>query len=153
MTDTHATRSSRLAAAEAQLLAPGSPFELVEEEVLGERVRVFANRARSLRDILLRAREFSEAEYLVFRDGDSERRYTFGEHEALVARASAAFADRYGIGHGDRVAIVAANCPEWIISFWATVSLGAICVGLNGWWTEDEIRMWFRRGRVRTAED
>lgn len=130
----------RLAAVEAQLLAPGAPFELTEDEALGERVQVFANRARSLRDVLLRAREFSEAEYLVFQDGDRERRSTFAEHETLVARAAAALQDRYGVGPGDRVAILAANCPEWIVSFWAAVSLGAICVGMNGWWTEDEIR-------------
>ncbi len=134
------TETSLLAAVEAQLLAPGAPFELVEEEVLGERVRVFANRARSLRDVLLHAREFAGAEYMVFRDGERERRYTFGDHEMLVASAAAALRDRFGVRPGDRVAILAANCPEWIISFWATVSLGAICVGLNAWWTEDEIR-------------
>jgi len=61
---------SRLEAVEAQLLAPGAPFELAEEEVLGERVPVFANRARSLRDVLVRAREFAGAEYMVFRDGE-----------------------------------------------------------------------------------
>jgi len=132
--------TSTLTAVEARLLAPGAPFELMEEEVLGERVRVFAHRARSLRELLVRAREFASAEYMVFRDGERERRYTFGAHERLVASAAAAFADRFGIGPGDRVAILAANCPEWIISFWATVSLGAICAGLNGWWTEDEIR-------------
>ncbi len=140
---------SRMQAIEAQLLAKGSPFELTEEEVLGERVKVFANRARSLRDLLLRAREFADAEYLVFRDGPRERRYTFGEHEQLVAGAAAAFADRYGVGKGDRVAILAANCPEWVISFWATVSLGAICVGLNGWWTEDEIRYSVRHSQPK----
>lgn len=132
--------TSPLAAVEAQLLAPGAPFELAEEEVLGERVRVFANRARSLRDVLLRAREFAGGDYMVFRDGERERRYTFSDHERLVASAAAALADRFGVSPGDRVAVLAANCPEWIISFWATVSLGAICVGLNGWWTEDEIR-------------
>jgi len=132
--------TSRLSAIEAQLMAPGAPFEISEEEVLGERVRVFAKRARSLRDVLLRGREFASAEYMVFREGERERRYSFAEHEALVASAAAAFAERYDIGPGDRVAILAANCPEWVISFWAAVSLGAICVGFNGWWTEDEIR-------------
>ena len=132
--------TSRLSAVETQLLSPGAPFELAEEEVLGQRVRVFANRARSLRDVLLRGREFAGAEYMVFREADRERRFTFEDHEKLVASAAAAFADRFGIGPGDRVAILAANCPEWIVSFWAIVSLGAICVGLNGWWTEDEIR-------------
>lgn len=140
MNDPTTSATSRLAAVEAQLLAPGAPFELAEEEVFGERVRVFANRARSLRDVLLRGREFAGAEYMVFRDGERERRYTFGDHEKLVAGAAAAFAERFGVGRGDRVAVLAANCPEWIISFWASVSLGAICVGLNGWWTEDEIR-------------
>jgi long-chain acyl-CoA synthetase len=134
------TEASRLTLVEGRLLATGAPFELTEEEVLGERVRVFVNRARSLRDVLLRAREFAEAEYMVFHDGPRERRYSFGQHEKLVASAAAAFADRFGVGSGDRVAVLAANCPEWITSFWATVSLGGICVGLNGWWTEDEIR-------------
>ena len=134
-----ASSPSRMVAIERGLLAPGAPFEVGEEEVLGERVRVFINRPRSLRDMLLRAREFGDAEYMVFDDGDTERRYTFRNHEQLVTSAAAAFSDRFGVGPGDRVAILAANCPEWVISFWATVSLGAICVGLNGWWTEDEI--------------
>ncbi len=131
---------SRLASIEGQLCGPGAPFELVEEEVLGERVRVFKNRARSLRDVLVRAREHADAEYMLFVDGGRERRYTFGEHETLVARTARALTDRFQVGPGDRVAILAANCPEWVIAFWATVSSGAICVGLNGWWTEDEIR-------------
>lgn len=132
--------SSPMVAIEQALLAPGAPFEVEEEEVLGERVPVFVNRPRSLRDVLLRGREFGDAEYLVFVEGDTERRYTFREHQRLVASAAAALSGRFGVVAGDRVAILAANCPEWVISFWATVSLGAICVGLNGWWTEGEIR-------------
>jgi acyl-CoA synthetase (AMP-forming)/AMP-acid ligase II len=131
---------SRLAAVEAQLLARGAPFELEERAVFGERMRVFANRARSLRDVLLRAREFADAEYMVFDDGARERRFTYRDHEKLVRRTAAGFASRFGVGPGDRVAILAANCPEWVVSFWATVSMGAICVGMNGWWTENEIR-------------
>ncbi|MGH7857248.1 MAG: AMP-binding protein, partial [Candidatus Binatia bacterium] len=29
--------------------------------------------------------------------------------------------------------------PEWCQAFWGTVNIGGICVGLNGWWKEDEI--------------
>ena len=65
---------------------------------------------------------------------------TFAEHERAVASVAAALRDRYGVQPGDRVAILAANCPEWIVTFWATVSLGAIAVGLNGWWVGPEIR-------------
>jgi long-chain acyl-CoA synthetase len=38
------------------------------------------------------------------------------------------------------VAVLSANSPEWCSTFWATVDLGAILVGLNGWWNTDEIR-------------
>ena len=47
--------------------------------------------------------------------------------------------ERFDIGPGDRVALHGANRPEWITSFWAVTSLGAIAVGLNGWWQGDEI--------------
>ena len=31
------------------------------------------------------------------------------------------------------------NYPEWVMSFWATMSLGAIAVPLNAWWTGPEL--------------
>lgn len=34
---------------------------------------------------------------------------------------------------GDRIAINAANQPEWIVAFWASVAVGAITVGCNAW--------------------
>lgn len=125
-----------LAQAEQQLLGPGGPFELRRERVLGEEVSVFAERAPHLRALLERSRGYAEREYLVF----GERRYTYGAHLAAVASVASALSQRYRVVAGDRVAILAANCPEWAITFWATVSLGAVAVGMNGWWTADEIR-------------
>jgi long-chain acyl-CoA synthetase len=125
---------------ETQLLGPGGMFEVEPAEVLGERMNVFKNRARSLRDFLAASERLGAAEHLVFSDGSTERRITFAEHVRLVARMAAVLKNRYGVGRGDRVAILAANCPEWIITFWATVSLGAVAVGLNAWWTGPEIR-------------
>jgi acyl-CoA synthetase (AMP-forming)/AMP-acid ligase II len=120
---------------EAQLIGPGGMFETVEEEVLGERLQVFKQRVPSLRAYLERSAGFGDAEYVIF----GERRITFAEHARAVASVAKALRERFGVGPGDRVAILAANCPEWIVTFWATVSLGAIAVGLNGWWTGDEI--------------
>ena len=31
------------------------------------------------------------------------------------------------------------NYPEWVISYWATISLGAAVVGMNAWWTGPEM--------------
>jgi acyl-CoA synthetase (AMP-forming)/AMP-acid ligase II len=125
---------------EGQLLGPGGMFETVEAEVLGERIKVFKNRARSLRDFVTASARLGEAEHLVFSDGTTDRRLTFAEHADLVARMADLLKTRYGVGRGDRVAILAANCPEWIITFWAAISWGAVAVGLNAWWTEPEIR-------------
>jgi long-chain acyl-CoA synthetase len=119
----------------AKLTGVGGPFEIVEEDVLGERMRVFKNRARSLRDLLRASAAHGDKEYLVH----AEKRVTFRQHVAQVASAAAVLRERYGIAKGDRVAILAANCAEWPVAFWATVSLGGIVSALNGWWTADEI--------------
>ncbi len=130
----------RLAEIEAELLAPGGAFATEDVEVLGERVRTFVNRLHDLREIMIGSAGFGNADYVVFSDGFEERRITFADHERLVASTAAVLADDYGVRPGDRVAILGANSPEWIVTFWAAVSLGAICVGLNGWWTGPEIR-------------
>jgi long-chain acyl-CoA synthetase len=35
--------------------------------------------------------------------------------------------------------VLSQNNPEWCLTFWGTVDLGAVLVGLNGWWNTDEI--------------
>ena len=120
---------------EAQLTGPGCPFEIVEEPVFGDRMPVFKARAANLREVLSGSAKLGSAEYLVC----EERRISFAEHERIVASVARGLSEKYGVGKGDRVAILAANCPEWIVSFWAALSLGAIAVGLNGWWVRDEI--------------
>jgi long-chain acyl-CoA synthetase len=120
---------------DAQLTAPGAPFEIVEEEVLGERMAVFKTRKRSLRELLEASAVHGEKEYIVH----GERRLSYAQHLRLVASTAAALSERYGVRKGDRVAILAENWPEWIITYWATVSLGGVVAALNGWWTADEI--------------
>ncbi len=129
-----------LAEIEAQLTARGGPCEVVEEEALGERMLVFKNRKRSLRELLASSERFGDAEYMIYKD----RRITYAAHLRRVACLAREFQERFGIGAGDRVAILAANHPDWVVTFWAVISLGAIAVGLNGWWAGDEIRYGLR---------
>jgi acyl-CoA synthetase (AMP-forming)/AMP-acid ligase II len=72
---------------------------------------------------------------LVFGD----ERITFGALLRQVAAAARALEEKFAIKKGDRVALLAANCPEWIIAWWAAVSLGAVPVAMNAWWAGDEI--------------
>jgi acyl-CoA synthetase (AMP-forming)/AMP-acid ligase II len=120
---------------EEALVGPGGFFEMEEAEVLGERMMVFKNRARSLRTLIEGSGNLGDKEYIVC----GERRITYAAHLKAVASVAKALHEEYGVARGDRVAILAANNPEWVITFWATVSLGAIAVALNGWWVADEI--------------
>lgn len=119
----------------AGLTGPGGPFEIVEEVVLGERLPVFRDRPRSARELVAASAAFGDAEYLVLGD----QRLTFARHVEAVAAVAAVLRDEYGVTKGDRVAILAANSVEWIITFWATVSLGAIAASMNAWWAPPEV--------------
>ena len=37
------------------------------------------------------------------------------------------------------VLLLAANCPEWVVSFWAVARTGAVVAPGNGWWSEEEV--------------
>ena len=123
--------------ATTRITGPGMPFEIVEEDVLGERLGVFAHRAHSMREILLGARRFGDRDCYVFGDG---YRLDFDELIPQVASLATALRDTHGIGPGDRVAVCAANCREWLMTFWAVAALDAVLVAMNGWWTGAEMR-------------
>ena len=46
---------------------------------------------------------------------------------------------RLGVRKGDRVGIHLANCPQYIIAYYATLNLGAIVVNLNPMYTSEEL--------------
>ncbi|KAB2383609.1 class I adenylate-forming enzyme family protein [Actinomadura montaniterrae] len=118
-----------------RLTGPGGEFELREEEVLGTRLPVFAGRARSLGEVLARSAALGDRDYIV----TAARRLSFAEHAAQAASLAKALRDEHGVRPGDRVAIDAANTPEWIVAFWGAIAAGAIAVGYNAWWAPREI--------------
>jgi steroid-24-oyl-CoA synthetase len=119
----------------AAVTGPGGPFELVEQEVLGQKVRVFENAPPSLRALFAASRARGDAPFLVYED----ERLSFAEVMTRVDALAATLVERYGVGPGDRVAIAMRNYPEWVISFAAITSIGAISVSLNAWWTTEEL--------------
>jgi long-chain acyl-CoA synthetase len=123
-----------LAEAHRRLTAPGSPFEVVETEVLGETQRVWKNAPPTLRHAFLNGRKFGDRTYLVYND----ERVTF---EAF-ARASIVLARelrRLGVTRGDRVAIAMRNLPEWPVAFFGAILAGTIATPLNAWGTGPEL--------------
>ena len=118
----------------AELTAPGAPFEIEEIEVRGTKIRSYKNALPNVRALWLSTEQFAEREYLVYQD----ERMTYGEaHRQVNAIANWLF--RQGVKPGDRVAIAMRNYPEWLLIYWAAVSIGVAVVGINAWWVTDEL--------------
>ena len=64
--------------------------------------------------------------------------FTFERLEALVEKMAASLHDA-GVEKGDRVALMLPNCPQYEISFFATVRIGAVVTQLNPMYVEREI--------------
>ncbi|MFN2560993.1 MAG: class I adenylate-forming enzyme family protein [Jatrophihabitans sp.] len=132
-----------IAALRERLIGPDGEFQLAAEDVRGMQLPGFVHRRRGLRDWLVESASYGEREYLV----QGDRRLTYAEHLAAVAALADVFAVDHGVQPGDRVAILAANSPDWVVAFWAAVSLGAVVVAGNAWWTAREAQ--YSLGRAR----
>src|SRR3954454_1598579 len=117
--------------------AEGEPFEIVEVKIEtdGRRVRAFKNAPPTLRAIWDSSSGHGGATYVVYDD----ERYTYEDAHGIVAALAQQLSDVHGVVPGDRIAIAMRNYPEWVFSFWAAASLGAVVVPLNAWWTGPEL--------------
>ena len=121
--------------ARAELMAPGSPFAIIDAEVGGVTMKTFAATPPNLRMMWEGASKgFTDRLYLVYED----EHFTFNDIAGDV-RALAHYLHGVGIGEGDRVAVAMRNYPEWVTAYWAVVSIGAAVVGMNAWWTSPEM--------------
>ena len=69
---------------------------------------------------------------------DGDRSFTYSEMSELSDRLGAALAG-LGIGKGDRVAILAPNCVEFVIAFFGILKAGAVVTTVNSGYREREI--------------
>jgi long-chain acyl-CoA synthetase len=136
----------------AAITAPGGSFSMHEEVIEGRPQWVFDRTPASLREVWATLRERDPDQVaLVYED----ERWTFREVADHIDALAALLADHYGVAPGDRVAIAMRNYPEWVTSFAAATSIGAIAVAMNAWWTTDELGYGLRDSgaRVLIADD
>lgn len=119
----------------AQVTAPGQIFEVTPLVIGGVEYKAFKHAPGSLRDVFAGARAQGDKVFLVYED----ERWSFADVMRHVDALGAALVERFGVQKGDRVAIAMRNYPEWVVSFAAITSIGAISVSLNAWWVEDEL--------------
>ncbi|MBT5205118.1 MAG: acyl--CoA ligase, partial [Gammaproteobacteria bacterium] len=116
-----------------KLTAAGLPYALEQGEINHRSCKIFSQAPATLRDLFADNR--SDQTFFVYED----ERYSFEE----IYRRSAALAQTlttdFNIIKGDRISISMRNYPEWIVSFMAVTSIGAIAVAMNALWQTDEI--------------
>jgi acyl-CoA synthetase (AMP-forming)/AMP-acid ligase II len=119
-----------------ELTAPGAQFATTTIEVRGVPIKVFESALPSMRSVWEMARGYGERDYIVYED----ERYTFAEADAIIRALAARLVDVHGVQPGDRVAVAMRNYPEWVFGYWAVISIGAAVVGMNAWWTTEEMQ-------------
>ncbi|MDP3739196.1 MAG: class I adenylate-forming enzyme family protein, partial [Hyphomonadaceae bacterium] len=117
----------------AQLTAPGEPFEIIRNEAIGRQIRAFKNAPKNVREIFETTR--SDKEFLAYEN----ERLTYEDTWRRACSLAHALVKDYGIQKGDRVAVSMRNYPEWIASYMAVTSIGAMFVAMNALWTAEEM--------------
>ena len=117
-----------------EFTSAGQLFEIETLEVRGYPVRSYKHAPASLREIWQGTAAYQDREYLVFQD----ERYTYTQAHDVTA-SIANWLSIQGVQPGDRVAIAMRNYPEWMLAYWAVVSMGAAVVGMNAWWVPKEM--------------
>jgi long-chain acyl-CoA synthetase len=124
----------KFAEAAAIVTAPDGPFAIDEVEIRGQKTKAFRNCPPTLREVYGLNRN-REGTFLVY----EEERLSFANVMAQIDALGSVLVNHFEVKKGDRVAIGMRNFPEWVISFAAITSVGAISVSLNAWWTADEL--------------
>jgi long-chain acyl-CoA synthetase len=134
-----------------ETIAAGGPFAMTEIEVRGIPMRVFGSAPPTMRSVWELAALHGDKTYVVYED----ERYSYAEIGATTRSLAHYLREACAVERGDRVAIAMRNYPEWVVAYWATVSLGAAVVGMNAWWTgpEMEYALADSRPKVLIADD
>jgi long-chain acyl-CoA synthetase len=72
---------------------------------------------------------------------------TFRQLHDLVRACAAGLAEA-GVAQGDRVALHLPNCPQYVIAYYAVLSIGAVVVNVNPMYTAAEIKHVLRNAEV-----
>jgi acyl-CoA synthetase (AMP-forming)/AMP-acid ligase II len=117
----------------AGFLGPGGFFELVDAEVVGIRLPVFARRQTSIGALVEAAAGHGDRPFLV----EGDRTVAFGDLPARVADAAARLAAA-GVARGDRVAMAGRPSLDHCLVALGTMARGAVASVMNPAWTADE---------------
>ena len=110
-----------------RLIGPGRAFELIDAPVGNAILPGFKDAPRALAGLYRQGMAFGSRPMIVQDDVE----LTFDAVFAKAAALADALTTQFGVARGTRVAVVASNRPEWIISLIAVTAVGGIAALVN----------------------
>lgn len=127
--------TEQIVAVQAQLTAPGAPFELTSVDTPRGLCKVYKHAPASLVALVRESRRDDDECFMVYGNDRWSFRRFYSQVDALASWMSGK-----GVKPGQRVAIAMRNRPEWVAVFVATVRLGAVPAPLNSFGLGEELR-------------
>ncbi len=118
----------------ATVTGPGQVFEITDPTGPGPSSRRYANAPATMKTFFDQLR--GDDRVFIAYEGEE---WSYNRVKDEIDALGATLVHRYGIAVGDRVGIAMRNLPEWVVAFGAILSVGAVSVSLNAWWTQDEL--------------
>ena len=118
-----------------ELCLPNGEFPTKIVELNGYEYLAFDWGPKTLFEYFNLYKDHKNKEMIVYED----ERWTYREAYEFSSAFANSLINDFGVKKGDRIAIASRNYPEWIFSFIAITSIGAIAVPMNSWWTSKEL--------------
>ncbi len=128
--------TDQIIASAYKILSENPLYKVGEATIRGNLYRVFENAPPSLAEFFAHGAAQGDKEFLYYDD----ETWSFRQIWSDACRLANALSEQFGVRPGDRIAIAMRNYPEWITSYMAIVSMGAVAVPLNAWWKTEELR-------------
>jgi acyl-CoA synthetase (AMP-forming)/AMP-acid ligase II len=126
------------------LIGPGAPYEVEAVVLDGVPLRDFVRAPRTVLDVFRMGAAHEALDNVVY-EGE---RLTFADVRRRSRSLAHELQSTFAVQAGDRVAIAMRNLPEFVVSFWGAVLVGAIAVPLNSWWAGAELGYAMRNAEV-----
>ncbi|MCK9555788.1 long-chain fatty acid--CoA ligase [bacterium] len=80
-----------------------------------------------------------------------KRKYTYKKLDRLSDKFASGLAAKVGLSKGDRVALIAGNCPEYVVSFFGILKTASCIVPINNFLVADEIKYILSDSKARAV--
>lgn len=108
--------------------------EVGAERIDGVPFRMYKDRPRGIDEVLPLGERWGSRPYVI----QGDRVLTFAAMPSVVA-SKCAYLVEQGVAPYNHVLLLGFNSLDWVVNFWASVSIGAVPVLANAWWGGAEV--------------